>query len=461
MSGRGLALATAAIVATACGAGPHTHTRGGPPPAATGTAITLYRDLALIQQRIEVDVPTAGAATPTAILGAGVTLSEVAILDQGELVTTALHAADAAPVRAGAAAAEPGDPIFGAGGDDEDDSGSLYGPLPPPDADATPAPAPAPAPVKVQLEATAPHAGHYALTLAYVTDRVTWDAAYTMTTTPERSLVDARGAIAIRNGAGIAFPGAHVTVVDEALGTQRDHLAERIAATATGHKPDDPDTHPARPHDLGVLDLGDGEVRAELYPPGATRALRSVLVYDPVGTKLDNPAPLAVRDENLGVTPPAPTRVTESVEIVRDATRDLGLPDGGARLIERRPDGSLAVLADGRMFDSPTRVATFDTIALGVARDVLGHRARRDFNLDDDRRRLTEDFAIEVDNQRAHPVQVVMLEHMYRSANWALGFNSVPAELDGTQEISMRTEVPANSKAQVLYVVVYWWDEPK
>lgn len=444
-----------------CGARPHGGEGG---PAVAGTAVTLYRGLALIEQRVDVDIPASGRGTARATLAAGTTIGEVEVTNLGDLKFSALHLADA-PANS-ANPANPANPVVGGVAaaprlSFDDDTEPFAARAPEEAAADAETAANAEKPLVVELEVHGPP-GPHAVTLAYTTPRITWETAYTMTTTPDRGRVEPRGAIAIRNGTGVVFTNARIAVVDDALVAERDRLADQIAALALGRSALVPaDSHPARPHPLGRLDLADGEVRAELYPEGQQRTLRSVLLYDPVGAKLDNPTPDPVREEAADRVARTPEPVSESVEIVRDTARDLGLPGGPARLVERRADGSLVVLAEGRMFDAPTRVATFDTIPIGVAKDVLGHRARRDFDLDDDHRRLTEDVTIDLENQRSRPVTVVMIEHMYRSNNWSLAFNSVPVELAGAQAISLRTEVPARGKASVLYVVVYWWDEHK
>jgi hypothetical protein len=421
-----------------------------------GATVTLYRDVALIQQRIEVDVPASGSATAVTVLGADVRLVDVHAMDHGALVIAAIREANAPR------SAEPALPAD-AGADawrqvyDEDGVATLD--EPPPQQPENSGDQATTHPTAVAIDVTAEHAGHYAFTLAYTTPALTWQAAYTMTTTPAHAVVDARGSIVIENAAGIAFPRAHVTVIDDTVDQRRLVQVEDLVAAQAGIPPGDNALPPAHPHDLGRLDLVDGAVRAELYAAGARRTMRSALVYDPIGPTLDNPLPEPNKDETYGVATPASATVIESAEIVRDTARDLGLPSGPARLVERQPDGSLRVLAAGTMFDPTARAAAFDTMPVGIAHDVAGHRTRRELAIDEDRQRITEEFAIELDNQRALPLHVIVREHLYRSSSWSLGYYSVPYANDGAQEVSMRAVVPAHGKTQIRYVVVYWWDE--
>ncbi len=305
----------------------------------------------------------------------------------------------------------------------------------------------------VELAATAPHPGRFAVMLGYASDRLAWDAAYTVTTTPARDRAAVRGTIAIRNTTGVAFR-ARTRVVDTELGAWRDRSAEQLRAALHGAPVAASGT---LPHDLGTVALGDGEARIELVGAGAPHPLRSVLVYDPIGPGLDHTGAVPVADPSIGAASGASSQVRESFEIARDPGASRGLPAGPARLLEKRPDGALELLGEARLFDATTRVADVDTIAVGTARGVTGHRERRDWARDDDLRRFSEEFLITIDNTRPHPVDVVLREHLYRGQNWTLAYQSVSAVKEGPQQIALRTTVPARSQVKVLYVVVYTW----
>jgi len=426
--------AALAVCALGCGARPHVR-----PRAIAGDEITLYRDRALVIQRIELVADRAGPATRALQLPAGVTASDVEIIDRGELSGAELRIAGAVadlPARgAPAPQAEPSDdPVDVA---------------PPP----TTTPRPSVTPSRVELDVTLPRAGRFALAIGYATDRLAWDAAYTMTTTTAaRDRAVLGGALAIRNTTGLALRG-HARVVDDELGAWRDRTAELLAGALAGAAPG-----PVRElRDLGVIALGDGETRVELLAGAGPRALRSVLVYDPIGTGLDHAGAVPVTDVALGTEGAAATRISESFEIDRDPRQARGLPAGPVRLLERRPDGSLELLGASRLFDPATRVADVDTVAVGTAQGVIGHRERRDWGMIDGQRRFSEEFLVTIDNARPRPVEVVLREHLYRGQNWTLAYQSAPAVKEGPQQIALRTTVPARGRAKVLYVVVYTW----
>lgn len=429
------------VLLAACG-----HVRHATPLEATND-ITLYRDIALVRQRIDVTVP-ATSTTITVKVAAGAT--DLIVIDRGGVELKSLHVIEselAAPVEA---------PTVPAECDEEDCAPPEAEPTPAAEADETVRPV-AP-PIDVELDIAAPHAGTYSLVLAYTTNRLQWDADYTMTTTPARDHAVLHGAIAVRNTTAIAFDRSSLRVIDSDFVAWRGRTAEHLATTIVGGIPTT--TPAAAPRDLGVASLVDGETRVEISGISKPRAMNAVLVYDPIGTKLDNPAAAPLREFNLGVAPAPPSRITESFEVQRDEQGTAGLPAGPVRLLERHPDGGLGVLGESRLFDAATRVANVDTIAVGTAEGVTGHRERRELTIDDARQRLTEEFVITLDNARDHDVRVLVREHLYRSQNWNVSYESTkrPSK-EGAQQFSMRSTVPAKSQQKILYVVVYTWDK--
>ena len=261
----------------------------------------------------------------------------------------------------------------------------------------------------------------------YKTTAVHWEASYTLTAAPGRDRAVLFGTLALRN-AGAALHG-HAMVIDAELA----HLDNNVDAA-----------------DLGAVTVSPGESHVA-FLSGSPHRVHPVLIYDPIGTKLDNPSAIPLRDASLGVSDPVSSTVNEGLEIER--TR--GLPGGALRVIEQ---GTGRVLGEGRLSDESTRRAGVDTIAIGTAEGVTGKRERRELTDEESRRRLVEEFVIEIDNARMSPVEVVVREHLYRGQTWAVAYQSVPdVHQDGAQAFTMRTRVQPRGQVKIMYVVVYTW----
>ncbi|HEY1814319.1 MAG TPA: hypothetical protein VGG74_18335 [Kofleriaceae bacterium] len=388
----------------------------------TGAQITLYRDGAVVQQSVELD---ARGSNATVAFDVPADVTELAVVDARGATITGVHV----PVRA------PADP------DQSDDSLQ--------NAEA--------APRKATIDASVPRPGRYAIAVEYVTAQLTWSASYEITASRARDRATLHGAIAVTNASGLALPRVALRLVDAPVAGWRAHARELLASAIVGEAAST--TPVATPRELGEVALDRGETRVDLRGISTPRAMRSVLVYDPIGTTRDNLGALPLRDPSLGVSPPASSEVHESFEIARDAAATAGLPAGPVALYELAPNGSLELLGQARLFDDATRVAAVDTIPIGTATGVTGHRERRELTVEDEvRHRVTEEFVITIDNARDRPVDVLVREHLYRGQTWLIAYESTNrASKEGAQQIALRTEVPARSKAEVTYVVVYFW----
>lgn len=413
------------LACTACGG-----LRASPRAAPSGDDLTLYRDVALVRQRAVVEVP-AGMSTRRIAVAGGTAVEQLVVLDRGGLAIRALHV----PASSDRGAIGAGD------GGDDDDAGDVAAT----ERDVEPA-------GELAVDIVAPRAGRYTIDLAYLTDRLRWDVAYTLTTTPARDRATLAGALAVRNRTGRVFAAATARVIDAELAGWRGKTGEQLASELLGLAASS--TRPAAAHELGRVELGAGESRVVVLAGDTPRALTSVLVFDPIGTRLDHPTTAPALDRELGVVPAPATTVAESLLLARDDVAAVGLPAGPVRVFERGRDGALAVLGVARLFDAETRRARFDTIALGIANGVTGRRERRE--LTQHGHKLVEEFAITIDNARPRAVDVLVREHLYRGQTWALGYYSAPrVTQEGAQQFTLATRVAARSKAEVFYVVVY------
>ncbi len=439
------------IACTACGP------RSAAPGARTkpGVEITLFRDHAIVAHRLDIVIPPAAPAKLTLRIAAGVEPSDLYLVEPSSPAGLEIKKVEIL----GAAPDKPSDGCdevscvlaseraccarFERKPSEWDDEAVVL----PPIKQATRAP------LDVEITIGGSRAGTFSALIGYDTPRIAWDAAYTLTTTASHERGELRGALAIRNATGIAFPAALLAVVDREHG----ELSSRPKVEELPERPDD--TPIAKPRDLGHFDLVEGDSRISLGDHALP--LRPVLVFDPIGPSLDYQHEQPVQDSNLGVNLPPVTRLIENVWFDRSsAIRNL--PGGPVRTFERKPDGGLALLTESTLFGTDTLAAVIDTIPLGPATGITGKRERRELTIDNDRKRIVEEFALSIDNTRAHSIDLLLREHLYRGTGWSIAYSSVvQTEKEGMQQLAMRTVVPARAKQTVLYVVVYEWGKPK
>jgi hypothetical protein len=388
----GLTGLVGALVA-ACGHAP----RGPAAHAADADeTITLFHDGARVRQPITIKAPGTKTQRISMVVPAGVDPADVKLVDLGDLEASLVE-----------------------GTMDED------------------------APSQVAFDVVAKKPGTYHAHVEYVMP-MWWSATYTMTTTPARQAVTVRGAIGLLNKTGTPIAKVHLLLFDAGL---TDPPLEDCSVKPCKKLP---------PLDLGMRDIPAGDSRIELLENEPPRPMHTVLVYDPIGTRLDDETPATNTDPELGLHIPISSHVSDGYEIMRPSSQPEGLPKGTGRLFERGADGQLRLLGETDVFGPLTRVAKADTIAMGSVDDVLGTRERHDFSNDVDSGRTTEEFWITLTSKRATPVDVVVREHMYRGLNWGIGYQSVPDfQKEGAQQLAARVKLPAHGQTRIVYVVVY------
>ena len=88
---------------------------------------------------------------------------------------------------------------------------------------------------------------------------------------------------------------------------------------------------------------------------------------------------------------------------------------------------------------------------------MKGSRRQTDFHVDYNKRMLDETFEIKVTNQKQQPVNVAVLEHMYRGENWEITGKSNRFNKRDSHTIEFPIKVPAKGEVTLTYSVHYSW----
>ena len=102
----------------------------------------------------------------------------------------------------------------------------------------------------------------------------------------------------------------------------------------------------------------------------------------------------------------------------------MPLPKGRVRFYRRNDDGQIEFtgenVIDHTPHDEKVRVYT------GNAFDLTGERRRTDYRVDTNRQTIDESFEIKVRNHKKEPVDVRVVEHLYRWITWDISAKSDP-----------------------------------
>ncbi len=322
-----------------------------------------------------------------------------------------------------------------------------------------------------------PRAQKLSAELAYVTGGMNWEATYNIVTsgsgadtaasTPDEK-ADIVGWVTIANRTGTDFPNARIKLMagDVAKIQPRNYgramaapmmMAEAVDVNGqVTQKPFD-DYHL---YDLNrTVSLQDGETKQVEFLEAAGVTVTRSYLYD--GADI-NRAPFSnyggnfIQQQNYGLSS-ANTKVQIQQEIKNTEANHLGipLPAGRIRLYRRDADGQMEFIGESTIDHTPTE----DTVKVtsGNAFDIKGSRRQTNFNIEGGRRTLDEDFEIKVTNQKAQPVTVNVLEHLYRGENWEITQKSTDFTKLDSHNIEFPVQVPSKGEATVTYSVRYTW----
>jgi hypothetical protein len=144
-------------------------------------------------------------------------------------------------------------------------------------------------------------------------------------------------------------------------------------------------------------------------------------------------------------------------EFVNDEKNHLGmpLPKGKLRFYRSNDDGQLEFTGED-MIDHTPRNETV-RVAMGNAFDLVGERKRTDYKMDSGEKWLDETFEIKLRNRKKEPVEIRVVEHLYRWTNWTISEKSNAFLKTDAQTIEFRVQVQPDQEQILTYKVHYSW----
>lgn len=398
--------------------------------AGVDAQLTLYRDGALVEERLEVVLDDAGrGSVPFTVRGAIDDSFEVLGVDRP--ITSWSHRDP-----------RPGDPVvahLGATRVTGTQLGSSADGIAIATADGVLVVARAQVELAApRLEITTAGRGRVQLAVRYRTSALTWRASY-MLVDDGRGHGRLHGALQLTNATDRQWDRAALAVIDAPL-----PAFTRLAAPR----------HVLRV--AGAARIGGGEQRLDLGIATRALPLTTELSYDPVGDELDG-GTRANLDPTLGVQRWS-SRVATAISLDLGRLGDRALPAGPIQLFSQGQGGAVTWRGEGELLPPATDAERTLTITLDRSDDVTARRQRTMFEVENDRERLVEEFKLTFANRGDRAHRVVAREHLYRGKCWSLVYYSTPeVAKEGEQQVSLRAVVPARGEVSIVYRVAYKW----
>jgi hypothetical protein len=298
--------------------------------------------------------------------------------------------------------------------------------------------------------------------VGYVTGGFTWEADYNLVAPEKGDLVDVLGWITMNNNSGTSFREAKIKLMAGDVQKLQPQILTRSArmmkaagmmemdAAVTEKSFDEFHLYTvARPTTLRDRETKQVEfVRAERVKAPV------IYVYDGAqGMRF-----WGGLNYDRGYGPgEGNKKVVVMREFVNAESNHLGiaLPAGKLRFYRSNDDRQLEFTGEDRIDHTPRNETV--RVTTGNAFDLVGERMQTNFHVDTGDKWLDETFEIKLRNRKKEPVEIRVVEHLYRWNNWIVTAKSDEFTKKDAQTIEFRVPVKPDAEKRVTYTVHYSW----
>jgi hypothetical protein len=144
-------------------------------------------------------------------------------------------------------------------------------------------------------------------------------------------------------------------------------------------------------------------------------------------------------------------------EFVNSQANHLGmpLPKGRVRFYRRNDDGQIEFTGEN-VIDHTPRDETVRTYT-GNAFDLTGERVRTHYLVDEGKRTATESFEVKVRNHKKEPVDVRVVDHLYRALTWDIASSSAEFKKTDAHTVEFPVTIPPDGERTITYAARYTW----
>lgn len=316
-----------------------------------------------------------------------------------------------------------------------------------------------------QLQSDKP--GKVEAELAYITGGLSWKADYNLVAPEKGDKVSLVGWITFDNRSGKTFKDAKIKLMAgdiHRVHPLRDkmHMMSEMLATARAAAPAVTEKSFDEYH-LYTLErpatLRDQETKQVEFLHAEEVQSNRVFVYDGLNPEAFRHYPVEHLRSNEGIGQQSSTKVAIMREFKNTKENHLGipLPKGKIRFYRQDSDKRLEFLGENEIDHTPRNETV--RVFTGNAFDIVGERKRTHFTRNDDKKVFTESFEIKVRNRKDEPVEVQIVEHLFRWYNWEITEKSAPYTKVSAQKIEFPVKIEPDSEKTVTYTVRYSWGE--
>jgi hypothetical protein len=310
--------------------------------------------------------------------------------------------------------------------------------------------------------------GKFPAEFSYVTGGMSWQADYNIVAPEKGDVVDVVGWVTIDNRTGKVFENARIKLMAGDVNKIQPSamsgiiarkaamdMAAPMAPTVTEKAFDEYHLYTLQ----RATTLRDRETKQVEFIHASGITSKQLFVYD--GAKIDFNRYAGWNWENVRNDHSYGTEMNPKIwvmrEIVNSQANHLGmpLPKGRVRFYRRNDDGQMEFTGENAIDHTPKDEIL--RIYTGNAFDLTGERRRTNYTVDTKQNAATETFEIKVRNHKKEPVEVRIVEHLYRGKNWTVAVNSDKYVKKGSQTIEFPVTVQPDGEKVITYTAHYTW----
>jgi len=306
--------------------------------------------------------------------------------------------------------------------------------------------------------------------LSYVSGGLNWEASYNVVAPEKGDTLDLTGWVTIDNQSGKTFDNAKIKLMAGDISKIRPgetryeydrlyrlsgSLEERSGLPVTEKTFDEYHLYNFNKSTT----LHDRETKQLEFINASGVKSQTVYVYD--GLKIDRNRyrgwdTYSIR-ENREYGTDSNTKIWVMREFANSKANNLGMPipKGRVRFYRRDNDGQLEFIGEDLIDHTPMdEIIRFFT---GNAFDVVGERRRTNYNLHSNENWLDESFEIKLRNHKKEPVEIRVVEHLYRWDTWEIRQKSDDFTKKDSHTIEFNVKVLPEQEKTITYLVHYSW----
>jgi hypothetical protein len=305
--------------------------------------------------------------------------------------------------------------------------------------------------------------GKFDAEVGYVTGGFTWQADYNLVSPEKGDLVDLVGWITLNNNSGKTFDNAKIKLMAGDVNKIQRVAYDRVGGFNGGYALQDAKMAPVvtekafdefHLYDIArATTLHDRETKQVEFVHAEKMFAPTIYVYDGAsGYRFSGGVNTS---QNYGVT--GNTKINVMREFVNAESNHLvvALPKGRLRFYRRDTDNQLQFVGENGIDHTP-RDETI-RVTTGNSFDLVGERKATNFKVDSGEKWIDETFEIKLRNHKTEPVEIRVVEHLYRWSSWDITAKSNAFVKTDAQTIEFRAQVKPDEEKTITYTVHYSW----